>query len=51
MTEPAQTHFGNQRQFSPNIKKLIFAILEILLISAIALFTQTSHKDFRWKSL
>lgn len=38
MAGSTNTNFGNQREFSPNIKKLVFAIVEILIISAIALF-------------
>ncbi len=34
----SNTNFGNQRDFSPNIKKFIIAIVEIIIISAIALF-------------
>lgn len=32
------TNFGNQREFSPNIKKIVIAIIEIIIVCVIALF-------------
>lgn len=34
----SETNFSNQKEFSPNAKKIVIAIVEIVIISALALF-------------